>query len=152
MDCVKITLSIYLIAGKEFPPQLERRRRKKIMTTYECNSIFGDIYGRREKVMVTKRLEKMPYAQAGVIEREDAIILVSYSTVAACIENDWLSVSCLCSATTRKHVSAFLKEYAPSIGYYTAKNLYLNDLKMNVNTGEVKPLFEKQEQEEQEEA
>lgn len=112
------------------------------MTSYKCNRYYGDIFERQAIVQVDKRLASMPAAQAGIIEREDgSILLISYATVAADIDKDGnLTISCLCSATTRKHVSAFLKEYCPGISYQTAKALFADEKSMNVYTGEVKDI------------
>ena len=111
------------------------------MKNYTCNRYYGDIYGRTATVTVTKKLASMPYAQAGVIERADgSVLLISYCTPAACIDADGnLTVFCLCSNTTRRHVSRFLQEYAPNVSYYTAKQLYNSGDAMNIYTGVITP-------------
>ena len=69
-----------------------------------------------------KKLAKMPYAQAKVIIMDNgAIVLRSYYTDVALIQSDgWLSINGLYSATTRKHIGAFMREYANS-NYQLAK-------------------------------
>lgn len=89
--------------------------------------------------MVIYKLEKMPYAQAHVEFSENGIALFSYNTLAAYIDPEgWLSVHCLCSQTTRRHVSAFVAEYA-GLEYSVAKMLHKDGLRMNVKTGELDP-------------
>jgi threonine aldolase len=91
------------------------------------------------KNITIKKLSAMPYAQAHVEIHEDgSISLFSYVTLVAHITADgWLTIYGLYSATTRKHISAFMREYARPCDYYTAKAIY-NDCKMiNIHTGEV---------------
>lgn len=97
-------------------------------------------YAYERNVWIDKRLSVMPYAQAGVVIHDNGQIdLMSYDTLAASIDKDgYLTVDCLCSVTTRKHVSAFLNEYAPSIGYDTAKKLLKSGDAVNIYTGEIK--------------
>lgn len=84
------------------------------------------------------KLSSMPYANAEVrIDDEGIITLISYTTPVAQIANDWLTVGGLYSMTTRKHIGAFVKEYANTT-YQTAKWLYENDHVFNINTGEIK--------------
>ncbi len=85
-----------------------------------------------------KVLKAMPYAQAHIRICEDGTIhLFSYETLVAEIDADgWLRVYGLYSATTRKHISAFMREYTPC-DYYTAKHIYETDMVINIHTGEV---------------
>lgn len=85
-----------------------------------------------------RTLEKMPYANAKVyVEDNGNIALISYRTTVAVIDNEgWLTVNGTYSATTRKHLSAFMHEYGNGYGYYDAKSAYLNDYALNLNTGE----------------
>ena len=83
----------------------------------------------------------MPYAQACVKFYDGKIVLQSYATDVCVIENDYLETTGLYSMTTRKHISAFLKGYAPLISFQMAKACYLDDLKININTGEVVSLI-----------
>ena len=86
----------------------------------------------------TTKLSAMPYAQATVIRFDNgAVTLRSYATDVAHIDpNGWLAVYGLYSATTRKHISAFVKEYA-GISYQVAKDLHLRRYMYNIYTGEV---------------
>lgn len=82
-------------------------------------------------------LSAMPYAQAKVFcHCADTISLVSYSTTVAEIKNGWLVVYGLYSRTTRRHIGAFVKEYA-NISYATAKTICEQRLAYNIHTGEV---------------
>lgn len=88
-----------------------------------------------------KRLERMPYAQAkvrllsGFYHNE----LISYKTTVAAIRGGWLYIYGLYSATTRKHISAYVREYA-NISYQLARELYEKKMKYNIYTGEVAPI------------
>ena len=87
------------------------------------------------------KLSAMPHAQACVYRNhEHATVLRSYQTDVAWIDNDgWLVVRGLYSMTTRKHIGAFVKEYA-NIDYKLAKKFYEDKVKYNVFTGEVCPI------------
>ena len=94
-----------------------------------------------------KKLEYMPYASAHVeIDPAGNIYLFSYKTLVCEITSDgWLSCFGLHSATTRRHIGAFMKEYITypngSRGdYQTAKLCYTDSLRLNINTGEVEDL------------
>ena len=88
-----------------------------------------------------KKLTNMPYAQAKVLIMDSgAVVLRSYYTDVALIQADgWLSINGLYSATTRKHIGAFMREYANS-NYQLAKQLYNDNMKYNIYTGEVAPI------------
>lgn len=87
--------------------------------------------------MVTVKLSAMPYAQAKVVISDNGdIALQSYETVVALIHNGRLFINGLYSMTTRKHISAFVKEYA-GLSYQVAKDLYLNNWCYNLCTGEI---------------
>ena len=83
-------------------------------------------------------LSAMPYAQAQVIKYENGYIgLRSYQTLVAMIDSDgWLTIRGLYSATTRRHIGCFVKEYA-NIDYQIAKRLCNDGMMYNVHTGEV---------------
>lgn len=92
--------------------------------------------------MRTERpLKRMPYAQATVILHDDGtIILRSYVTDVIVIDSQgWLYCTGLYSATTRKHISAFMREYT-NYDYFLAKRLFTNNEMFNIYTGEVKKL------------
>lgn len=85
---------------------------------------------------MTRTLKKMPYAQAKVIENGREAMLISYATVVIYInEEGWLTVTGLYSATTRKHISAFMREIG--LGYQLAKQLYTDGYRLNIWTGEL---------------
>ena len=88
---------------------------------------------------ITKKLSRMPYAQARVeIDENGGIYLVSYSTIVIIIDpQGWLSCTGTYSATTRKHISAFMHEYGNGAGYYTAKKCYEDNAIYNIYTGEI---------------
>lgn len=88
--------------------------------------------------MTIRKLTSMPYAQAHVEINEDgSVYLFSYVTLVAKIDCDgWLEINGLYSMTTRKHIGAFVKEYADTT-YSLAKQIYEDDYKFNIYTGEV---------------
>jgi hypothetical protein len=88
--------------------------------------------------MTIKKLTKMPYAQAHVeITDGGEISLFSYVTRVAVIDEDgYLAVNGLYSMTTRKHISAFLKEYAPMITFPMVKNM-IGNYKMHIECGDI---------------
>ena len=85
-----------------------------------------------------EKLSAMPYAQAKVYCFIDgATTLISYATPVAHIDEEgWLEVYGLYSQTTRKHIGAFVKEYA-GMSYQVAKQIYTDGYKINIHTGEV---------------
>lgn len=90
---------------------------------------------------MTKRpLKNMPYAQASVIlSGKNDITLRSYKTDVIIISDGWMTCTGTYSQTTRKHISAFMKEF--NFGsYFLAKSLYINKEKMNIYTGEILPI------------
>ena len=88
--------------------------------------------------MTKTNLKSMPYAQATVIITEE-IVLRSYQTDVIIVTADgWLICTGTYSATTRRHIGAFMREYGYG-DYQLAKKLYKDGLKMNIYTGEVVP-------------
>lgn len=114
-------------------------------TSFHHNAVYGEYYYRPGVTHVWKRLKYQPHAQAGVIAHEDGgVSLISYATLVCTIDGEgWLTCTGTYSATTRRHIGSFLKEFAPGTTYYDAKFCYENDCSMNVNTGEVIDLKEK---------
>ena len=108
------------------------------MKTYIANCSEG-YYEYTRAVTVDKKLDRMPYAQAGIISRPDGTQLVSYETIVCEVIDSWLHCYGTFSASTRKHIGAYLKEVAPALCYYDAKFCWLNDVEMNVETGETRP-------------
>lgn len=91
-------------------------------------------------IMRKTNLKTMPYAQATVIisEKND-ITLRSYETDVVIISEGWMTCTGTYSATTRKHISAFMREY--NFGdYFLAKFLYQEKIKINIYTGEILPI------------
>lgn len=90
--------------------------------------------------MTIKKLSRMPYAQAHVEIHDGTISLFSYVTMVADIDKDgWLTVYGLYSNTTRRHISAFMKEYT-GLDYYTAKQCYTDNHRINIHTGEIEEI------------
>ena len=87
------------------------------------------------------KLKGHEHANCYVYTDGDTILFVSYRTIAAVLNGDWLSIHCLCSATTRKQVGWFLREYCPTVTYQTARTIFDDDLKVNVRTGEVESIL-----------
>ena len=86
------------------------------------------------------KLKNHPYAQCSARELIDgSVVFTSYNTDVIYIDKDgWLYVSGLYSATTRKQIGYFLKEYVPFLNYYDIKSLYCNKCLLNIYTGEIK--------------
>jgi hypothetical protein len=88
--------------------------------------------------MLKTNLKSMPYAQATVIIT-DEIVLRSYQTDVIIVTADgWLVCTGTYSATTRRHIGAFMREYGYG-DYQLAKMLYKDGMKMNIYTGEIVP-------------
>ena len=108
------------------------------MYNYTAHEIWG-YFAKDTRVSVTKRLDRQPYAQAGIIIYEDGRKdLISYSTLVCTVDKDgWLTCTGTYSQTTRKHISSFIREVAPNLSYYDAKRCYENDEAINIYTGEI---------------
>ena len=107
------------------------------MTSYKC------IIGYRQKtVHVDKRLKYCPHGSCGVVISQDGSVhLISYETRVNSIDaSGKLDCSGTYSATTRKHLGAFLKEYAPNLNYYSAKSIAGKPVTMDIHTGEIEPI------------
>ena len=89
--------------------------------------------------MKTVKLTKIPTGQAKVnIYDNGTKELISYTTKVVEIDSDgWLTVYGLYSMTTRKHIGAFVSEYA-NMTYQQAKSIYEDGYKYNIYTGEVR--------------
>lgn len=87
--------------------------------------------------MKERRLVYLPTTKnAGVIAYPDGTILLrSYKTIVAEIHDGWISCNGTYSATTRRHLGAFAKEFGTS--YQTLKALFENNFQMDLETGEV---------------
>lgn len=105
------------------------------MYTYTAHENLRGIQ-RDVKVTVSKPLKFMPYAQAGVAwrtigntlhQRVDLKILYSYSTeVIRMYDNRYVLCTGTYSQTTRRHISAFAKEYLPERFSYQDVKLLAN--------------------------
>lgn len=89
--------------------------------------------------MTIRKLSAMPYAQAHIeIDENGNAYLYSYVTLVASVMADG---TCFCyglySMTTRKHISAFAREYASPLTYYSFKLMYEENISINCLTGEV---------------
>ena len=86
------------------------------------------------------KLKNHPYAQCSVrVLLDGSVVFTSYNTDVIYIDIDgWLYVSGLYSATTRKQIGYFLKEYVPALSYQDIKSLYYNNRVLNIYTGEIK--------------
>lgn len=93
--------------------------------------------------MDKRKLKYCPYGQAYVkVDGYGGITLVSYTTEVVNIDPlGWLTCSGLYSATTHKHISAFMKEYT-NLNYQTAKAAYEGKYTINIYTGEIELLGE----------
>ena len=80
-----------------------------------------------------------PHGSCGVIETENALYLKSYTTFVIKYDKKRNTLQCsgTYSATTRKHIGAFLKEYFPTVSYYTMKQCYLDNKAYHPTTGEI---------------
>lgn len=80
------------------------------------------------EVSIMKKLNNHPYAQCGVVNHEDgAISFISYATtvIRMTFINGIRHMECTgtYSATTRKQIGYFLKEYAPDLCYHDMKRI-----------------------------
>lgn len=91
-----------------------------------------------ENYVSVRKLSAMPYAQAHVeIDAYGNIYLYSYVTLVAGITADGVAwCNGLYSMTTRRHISAFAKEYA-GLDYYCFKSMVENGYSIDLNTGEI---------------
>lgn len=97
--------------------------------------------------MTIKKLASMPYAQAHVeIDEDGNKYLFSYRTMVIELTADgWLTCTGTYSRTTIRHIGAFMREYVEWPNgergdYFTAKNAYLGNYRLNIETGEVEDL------------
>lgn len=107
---------------------------------YQKNIRVGIGYASR--LVCDRRLAYCPNGSAGVtFSGSGSVVLVSYETAVCEIDSEgWLTCSGTYSATTRRHINAFMKEYGRGASYYTCKECYEKNHAYNVLTGEVMPL------------
>ena len=93
-------------------------------------------------MMTIKKLANHPYSQCHVeIAPNGEIYFFSYATLVCHIDSEgWLECTGTYSQTTRKQIGWFLKEYAPAMNYHMVKQVYIDDMMININTAEVVPL------------
>lgn len=108
------------------------------MKTYRVHHYYSS-----KVIRCDKALESMPYAQCGVdILKDGTIMFYSYETLVISVSpTGWLECTGTYSATTRKQIGRFMREYF-GLTYFDAKKCYENNEVLNVNTGEVKSLEE----------
>lgn len=97
----------------------------------------------KKTVTYDARLEYCPYGSAGVVFPDGGgVVLVSYTTPVCGIDANGMAwCRGTYSATTRKHIGAFCKEYGKGIlDYYTMKALAANREKLDMATGELVPM------------
>ena len=92
--------------------------------------------------MKKQTLKFMPYASAYVMTNDNTATLISYKTVVAEIKDGWLEIYGLYSATTRRHIEAFMKEFVKYPNgehgtYQDAKHIYERGYRFNIETGEI---------------
>ena len=103
---------------------------------YDC---VDGIYVTRN-VYRDRPLKYCRYGSCGVLETENDIFLQSYTTIVLRLnkKSGWLYCTGTYSATTRKHIGLWLKEFCPDVSYQMMKNCYANNMEYNINTGELK--------------
>ena len=79
-----------------------------------------------------EKLKSMPYAQAHIERGFNHVTLVSYATPVAKITGGVLVVYGLYSATTRKHISAFARQFG--MDYSIAKKCYTDGVGFDMLT------------------
>lgn len=92
--------------------------------------------------MEIRKLSAMPYAQAKVLVNDYGdIYLQSYNTLVASVVNSVFEVGGLYSMTTRKHLSAFAREYADLFDFSVIKELANSkDKGYNIQTKKIEVL------------
>lgn len=87
--------------------------------------------------MKVRKINGHESAQVKICEYDNgAVVLVSYTTAVISINTEgWLEVSGLYSRTTIKHIGWFMHELGFS--YQLAKQLYIDNKRFNIHTGEV---------------
>ena len=106
--------------------------KRKVVNGYTSVVVYYD-----------RALREMPYAQCGVNFTDDGhIVFISYTTPVIDIDREgWLICTGTYSATTRKQIGRFLREYAPLMNYQMVKKAYEDEMTINIHTGEIKPLI-----------
>ena len=79
------------------------------------------------------------YAQAHMEPIHGGLALYSYTTKVAELKDGWLTILGLYSMTTRRHIGWFMREIG-KFDYQLAKQLYEDNKKFNIWTGEVQDI------------
>lgn len=89
-----------------------------------------------------KKLTSHPSAQCHVeIDGMNGIHFYSYRTEVITVSpTGWLTCHGLYSATTRKQIGWFMREYCDPLNYYDAKHAYEKGHLINIYSGQLKPL------------
>lgn len=87
-----------------------------------------------------KKLTYHPYSQCHVyIDGMGGVHFISYKTEVITISpTGWLTCYGLYSATTRKQIGWFMREYCSPLSYHDAKRCYCDDMQFNIYTGEIR--------------
>ena len=87
-----------------------------------------------------KKLTDHAYSQCNVyIDAMGGIHFISYKTEVITISPaGWLTCYGLHSATTRKQIGWFMREYCAPLTYYTAKHCYCDNVQINIHTWEIR--------------
>lgn len=99
------------------------------MVTKKVRCLYG-YYEQIKSVTYNRSLKYKPYAQAGVVLDDEGVTLVSYESPIIrlhCDAIEFFNTAPDYSRTTISHVSAFLKEYAPTISYFQVKKAFNTD-------------------------
>lgn len=89
-----------------------------------------------------KKLTDHPYSQCFVsTDPKVGIHFYSYRTLVITIDNDgWLTCYGLYSATIRKQIGWFMREYCSPLTFHNAKRCYCENMQINIHTGEIRPV------------
>ncbi len=89
-----------------------------------------------------KKLTDHPYSQCHVeIDCIGGTHFISYKTDVITISHaGWLTCYGLYSATTRKQIGWFMREYCHPLTYHDAKHCYFCNVQINIHTGEIRPV------------
>lgn len=87
-----------------------------------------------------KKLTDHPYSQCYVsIDPKVGIHFYSYRTLVITIDVDgWLTCHGLYSATTRKQIGWFMREYCSPLTFHDVKRCYFDYMQINIHTGEIR--------------
>ena len=127
--------------------QMQKKERLYIMgNTYTAHCQSG-YYGYDRLVHVTSRLREHPYAQCGIIKKDNTIFFVSYETIVCEIDADsFLHCYGTFSATTAKQIGWFFRQMRQDYNfrvdlanYQIAKMCYLKNVEINLYNGDKRP-------------